>query len=266
MVSTLVTGDAVVLELPPAGVATRLVALVIDVVVSLIVLTALIAGLFILTVIDPALGAAISLAAVVLVLIIIPIIIETLSRGRSLGKLVMGLRVVRDDGGPIRTRHAVTRQLVGFGEFYVLYGAVTIFVVLANDRSKRLGDLLAGTYVINERTPMVATPMIPMPPELAGWAASTDIGRIPGPLALAARNFLSRAHTMTARSADELGTQLSADLMRLVAPEPPPGTSRGAFIAAVLAERRRRDLDRLRRERGQVDRLRVLLEDRRGRV
>ncbi len=38
---------------------------------------------------------------------------ETLSRGRSLGKLALGLRVVSDDGGPERFRQALMRALAG---------------------------------------------------------------------------------------------------------------------------------------------------------
>ena len=42
-----------------------------------------------------------------------PVGIEMLTRGRSAGKALLGLRVVRDDGGPVRFRQALTRGLVG---------------------------------------------------------------------------------------------------------------------------------------------------------
>lgn len=48
---------------------------------------------------DDAAFAAVSVAAFLLVLVGGPIAVETLSHGRSLGKLACGLRVVRDDGG-----------------------------------------------------------------------------------------------------------------------------------------------------------------------
>src|SRR5690349_4112208 len=57
-----------------------------------------------------------------LVLLLLPAAVETFTRGRTLGKLALGLRVVRDDGGPITARHAIVRSLVGFVEVYVLLG------------------------------------------------------------------------------------------------------------------------------------------------
>ena len=55
----------------------------------------------------------VSILLVVAVTVGVPTVVETLTRGRTLGKLALGLRVVRDDGGPITARHALTRALVG---------------------------------------------------------------------------------------------------------------------------------------------------------
>lgn len=264
--STLVTGDAVVLELPPAGLATRLVAIALDVLVyggSFLVVAFVFGPLLVL---DPALAAAVSLSLVVLCLVVIPTVVEASSRGRSLGKLALGLRVVRDDGGSIRTRQAFVRQLVAVPEIYLTFGVVTVFAVLWNARAKRFGDMLAGTYVISERTPLLGSPMAVMPPHLAGWAATADLGRIPGPLALAGRTYLSRAATMTPAARIDSGGRIAAELAQYVSPLPPDGTPPDAFIAAVLAERRNRDLQRLAAERAQLDRLRELTARRRERV
>lgn len=255
----LVTGDAVVLELPPAGLGTRLLAIAIDVVVYVLLL---IAAIFFFAVLwlslDEAALAAFALATVVLVLVVLPATVETLTRGRSLGKVALGLRVVRDDGGPVRSRQSVARALVGFGEIYLAVGALSAPFVLATERCKRLGDMLAGTYVVNERTALVSSPMVQMPPELAGWAATADLGQVPGPLSLAARSFLSRTASLTPQAREQLGRRLADDLAALVSPPPPTGTSRERFVAAVLAERRTRDLRRLTAERAQLDRLRAM--------
>ena len=50
---------------------------------------------------------------VVLVFAGYPILMEWLTRGRTLGKIWLGLRVVRDDGGPIGFRQALVRGLAG---------------------------------------------------------------------------------------------------------------------------------------------------------
>ena len=245
----LVTGEAVVLDLRPASFAGRALALAVDLVVMLA--TGLLLGWLLLTVVltgDAAAAGAITLVASVAVLVGLPVTVETVTRGRSLGKLAAGLRVVRDDGGPIRFRHALIRGLVAVGEIYLTTGSVALISSLANRRGKRIGDMLAGTYVVRERTAGRGSPMALMPPELAGWAAGCDLGRVPDRLAAAARQFLGRAAALHPASRQQLGLALATQLRHHVAPPPPDGTHPEAFISAVLAERRERDLARLRRE------------------
>ena len=64
-----------------------------------------------------------------------PIAVETLSHGRSLGKLACGLRVVRDDGGPIRFRHALVRGAIG---------VVEILMIVRRRRLHRFAGVGAG--------------------------------------------------------------------------------------------------------------------------
>jgi uncharacterized RDD family membrane protein YckC len=242
----LITGEAVVLDLRPASFATRALALVLDLIVQAAVLTAAILLLALTGEgMDAAATAAVILAIVVIVLVGLPVTIETLTRGRSVGKLAAGLRVVRDDGGPIRFRQALVRGLLAVFEIYLTTGAVALIVSLANPRGRRLGDLLAGTYVIRERAGSRRTVPVVMPPQLAGWAHGIDLGRIPDALALAIRQFLARAGTLHPASRHRLGLELAARVGPFVAPAPPPGVHPEMFLAAVLAERRDRDLVRL---------------------
>jgi len=245
----LVIGEAVVLDLHPASFATRMGAILLDLLVLAVlgVVVALLLGgtSFFL---DSAALQATTLVTVVALLVGTPALVETFSRGRSLGKLALGLRVVRDDGGPIRSRHATIRALVGIGEFYMTFGSVAIIASLANSKGKRVGDMLAGTYVVNERVARVPTAPVLMPPELAGWAATADIGRLPDRLAMAVRQFLGRADRLHPGSRAGLGTSLAAQVGTHVAPPPPPGTHPERFLSAVLSERRQRELVRLVRE------------------
>src|SRR5450631_1375658 len=92
----LITGEAVVLELRPASFATRSLALALDLVVQAAVLiTAIVMVGLTGQGLDAAATAAVVLTIVVGVLVGLPVTIETLTRGRSLGKLAAGLRVVR---------------------------------------------------------------------------------------------------------------------------------------------------------------------------
>ena len=251
-----VTGEAVALDLQPAAFASRAVSGLIDVGAQVLTLILLSIGLgLVLANTDEDAGTAILLAAVVAVIVGYPLTMETLTRGRTLGKLVMGLRTVRDDGGPIRFRHALIRALVEVLEVWSLAGSPALISSLISARGKRLGDLLAGTYVVRERavTDRGAPPQ--MPYQLAGWAQVADIGRIPDPLAVGARQFLGRAPGLHPQARAAMGATFARQVAAHVAPAPPPGTPPEAYLAAVLAERRRRDLIRLGRERELVARL-----------
>ncbi|WP_432495613.1 RDD family protein [Kineococcus gypseus] len=247
-VGDVVTGEAVVLGLRVASFASRLLSAAIDAVVHVLLLGALVlASRSLLSSADEAATAAVLLTETVLCLVGVPTAVETATRGRSLGKLVVGVRAVRDDGGPVRFRHALVRALIGFFELYALVGSPAIICALVDARGKRVGDLLAGTHVVRERTAARHVPLPPMPPELAGWAAGADIGRLPDGTVLAARQFLARAASLHAGSRSALGTSLADALLVHVAPAPPAGTDPERFLAAVLVARRDRELVRLRR-------------------
>jgi uncharacterized RDD family membrane protein YckC len=241
-----VTGEAVVLDLRLARLASRSLALAIDLVVQgllLVVGTFVVAGA--ISVVDDALAAAIGLVFYLAVIVGYPVAWESLTRGRSLGKLAMGLRVVREDGGPIRFRHAFVRALLGVIEIWASFGSIALIASLASAQGRRLGDFLAGTVVVHERLPVRAAPVAAMPPQLAGWAAGLDLSRVPDGLALEARQFLGRAHELSPEVREQMGTSIARALAQVVAPPPPPGVPAWAFVAAVLAERRRRESARL---------------------
>jgi uncharacterized RDD family membrane protein YckC len=247
--SDLVTGEAVVLDLPVARLATRGLAMMLDVLLQ-------VALLFILFVVlafttssnDGSLVLTILLISFVLVMVGYPVLMETLTRGRTLGKLALGLRVVRADGGPIRFRQALARGLGGFFvDFWALgfLGAVAVVVSMISRDGKRVGDYLAGTVVIRERVGVSESVMIPMPPPLAQWASQLDLTRLPDGLALAARDYLSRMHQLRPDAAQSLGYGLAQQVGQAIGAPLPPGVPVWAYLAAVLAERRARDQARV---------------------
>jgi uncharacterized RDD family membrane protein YckC len=253
-----VTGEAVLLDLRPASFLTRGLALLLDAVVLAAVGTGLGFAVVLATSgLDDAAQAASSLAVVVLVLVVLPTAWEALTRGRSPGKAAAGLRVVRDDGGPVRARQAVVRALVGVGELWMAAGSIAVIASLASPRGKRVGDLLAGTVVVRERASAPPHRPLVMPPELAGWARGADIGRLPDALATSVRSVLDRADRLHPESRARLLAELAGQVGALVAPPPPPGTPPERLLAAVLAERRSRDTQRLLRARERRDSLAV---------
>jgi uncharacterized RDD family membrane protein YckC len=250
-VDEVVTGEAVVLEVPVARFPSRMVALAIDLIVEAVLLFILILATVAAGTgggLDLASGAAVFLAGFVLVIVGYPTIFETLTRGKSLGKLAMGLRVVSDDGGPERFRQALVRALVGVLEFWVLSGIPALLTSLLSARGKRLGDMLAGTFVIQERLPgrkALAAPLATVPPALVGWASTLQLSGLTDATAETARGYLSRLHELTPAAREEFGQRIAATAAAQVSPLPPPGTTPADYLTAILAERRAREHARI---------------------
>jgi uncharacterized RDD family membrane protein YckC len=245
----LVTGEAVALDLPPAGLGTRAASGLIDLTVILVLAVGVTLFLVLATAqSSSALIRAGYVATMIIVFVVAPTALETLTHGRTLGKLALGLRTVRDDGGPISFHHAFVRSLVGIVEIYLLTGTPAFFSALVSARGKRLGDHAAGTYVVSERVRLALPVPPPMPWHLREWAASADVAPLPVGLALAIRQFLARVDQITPQSRAVMGTRLAEQTAPLVAPPPPPGTHPEHFLAAVVATRRDRDSARLQRE------------------
>lgn len=245
----LVSGEGVAFELNHAGIGSRIVAALIDFAIQLLagVLLVLLTGALIGNV-DSAAATAVLLTEVVLLVAGYPIVMEWLARGRTLGKMAMGLRVVRDDGGPIGFRQALVRGLSGLvlekpGMFAPFGTAAGVLTMVFSAREKRLGDMMAGTFVLNERAgpqrSLQAREFF-VPPPLQPWAAALDLNRLDDQLALGVRNFVVRAHELTPAAQHALGEDLRARVEAVIAPPPPPGTPTPWVLMTVLAERRRR--------------------------
>ncbi|MGK5557163.1 RDD family protein [Actinomadura kijaniata] len=244
----LVTGEAVALDIRVARLASRGCALLLDLIFQLAVLNFAIYVVAMTSLVaDEAWTVGLVILTSVLVLVGYPCAFETLSRGRSLGKMAVGLRVVADDGGPIRFRQALVRALAGVVEFWMLYGAPALLTSLGSRRGKRLGDLFAGTIVIQERVPTSGMfgPVAVMPPQLVWWARRLELSQVSDELAMAARQYLSRFWELLPEVRDDLGQRIADQVTAVVSPPPPPGVRPEVLLSAVLAERRAREERRL---------------------
>lgn len=245
----LVTGEGVAVEVPAASVAARMASGAIDVVATLVLL---VGGFFVLAWMlggaSEAMVGIVSIGWSSLVLLVLPAVVETFTRGRSLGKLALGLRVVRDDGGPITGRYAIVRTLIAFVEVYLLFGVPALIAAMVHPRAKRLGDMAAGTMVVTQRAALRLTAPPEVHPALHHWAVTADITALPSGLTVAVRQFLSRAPSLSPESRQRLGVDLLRTTLPHVSPAPPAGFHPEIVLATVVAERRRRDLERLWRE------------------
>jgi len=241
----MVTGDAVVLDVQIAQMPVRALSAFIDLTVVFI---AYIIGIVLwaatLSDFDSALSAAVLVIFTVLAIVGYPLIFEIATRGRSLGKMALGLRVVSDDGGPERFRQALFRALAGVIEIWTFVGGPAVICSMLSPRGKRIGDVFAGTMVISERGPRLSPPP-PMPPTMAWWASSLQLSGLAPESAERARQFLSRATQLDSSVRDQMAYRIYAEVVAQISPPPPPDAPPQLVLAAVLAERHRRELVRL---------------------
>ena len=247
-VTQLVTGDAVLLDLRPARVPTRMLATVIDL--------ALMGGLTFLYgyIVSRVTGSSaqqtlVSLIGSILITFGYPIITETLTRGRTLGALALGLRVVRDDGGAIRFRHALLRGLAFWTIDFAIWTGFCGGLICAavNPQSKRLGDLVAGTLVIRVRAPRRPDPLPETPDHLRPWAAQLELSGLPDELVTASRQLVQRSNGLLRFPREQLASDLARQVAAKVTPPPPQDLEPVEFLAAVVNERRLRETTRVRR-------------------
>ena len=238
----LMTGEAVALDLRPTSFILRAAGAMIDFIAYfglwLLILLA-VSSPWLSGVLDEASAKAVTLTALVLCLVIAPTVVETLTQGKSLGKLAVGARIVRDDGGSISLRHAFIRSLTGVLEVFSTFGGIASITALLNDRSKRIGDLLAGTYSQNERVSKITPPVYGVPVELLGWAATADVARMPDGLSRRIAQFLRQASRLTPDARGRLSRSLASEASVFVSPL--PSANAELFLAAVSALRRDRE-------------------------
>lgn len=248
----LVNGEAVEVDVRFARLGSRALALLLDIGVQLVLVTFLMLMVLILTptvfgaLADDAFLQTALVVVLVTVFIAYPTTMETLTNGRSLGKRALGLRVVTEDGGPIRLRHALTRTLVGVAVEWpglimpLVTWVVSMLTMIFSPRGRRLGDLAAGTFVVHERSSSEWGWMPAMPPPLARWATTLDLSDLDDDLALATRHFIARSAEIREPYYTRFAYGLAEEVAAKIPQTPPPGTPPWLYLAAVLAERRRR--------------------------
>ncbi|HEY2558035.1 MAG TPA: RDD family protein [Diaminobutyricibacter sp.] len=255
----LVTGEAVALDVKPTSYILRAAGAALDWLAFALLFVALaLVILFTAGGLDPALRTALVTVSLVFSLVISPMTVEVATHGRSLGKLAVGARIVRDDGGATTVRHAFIRALTGVVEIYMTFGGLAALVGLLNSRSKRLGDLIAGTYSQLERVPAADSVGYAIPPQLVAWAGVADVARLPDRLSRRIAQFLHQAPGMTVTAREGLSTELAGEAAAFVSPLPPVDAE--TFLVGVAALRRERDFRALTLERERLARLAPVLD------
>ena len=177
------TPEQLGLEYDIAGLGTRLMAAIVDMIfLGLIGGLALCLGVFGLTAVFASIGDestanAIALAIVALIFFFVLwgyyVLFETIWHGQSPGKRWTGLRVIQDGGYPIGFSHAAIRNIVRIADFLPFLYIIGAIVMLVDSRSRRLGDLVAGTIVVKEQQEISLATIGSDQPTPAPWPAQT---------------------------------------------------------------------------------------------
>ena len=231
------------LDLQRAGPGTRMAAKALDL---LIQYAALIGLLLILAAAAGGNGGGVALLVIglfgaVLILFGYPAIMEAAWRGRTVGKAAFGLRVLTREGAPIRFRHALIRSILYIVDGFLLGPAIGVLCLLLTSDTVRVGDLVAGTMVIRERTGAAPPAPWAFPPPYGyeQYVATLDVGGLNGQDYELVRGFLLRAGQLSPEARFALAIELSNPILRklrLTAPSMHPEV----FLQCVAAAMQRR--------------------------
>jgi uncharacterized RDD family membrane protein YckC len=180
------TPEGVTLPLRPAGVVPRAAAWFIDAFIRMCLFGAVSAVIGLLG----AAGAGIVFLEMFLIYWFYMVLFEGLNQGRTPGKMVLGLRVINDNGLPVGWIPSLLRNLLRTVDMFPMLYGFGLVSMLLDDDSRRLGDRVAGTLVVHERAPLKG-----------GFPKDVVPVRPPGPLSTAEQitllNFAERSGYLT---------------------------------------------------------------------
>jgi uncharacterized RDD family membrane protein YckC len=237
----IVTPEAVVLDFEIAGLASRAVAKLLDTLIQVAALFALAIAVGIA--VPGTAGVVTIVIGIALIVLGYPVLCEVTMRGRSPGKMAFGLRVVTVEGAPAAPRHAFIRSTVGVVDFLIPPGGLCAVVSsLLSKRSQRLGDLVAGTMVLRERSATSAPlPVWFSPPAgLEAYASNLDVSNVTDDQFGVIRSFLLRVHELTSEARAAMAYRLAAPVADAMHHRAPPGVHPEQFLVAVAATYQRR--------------------------
>lgn len=166
---------------------------------------------------------------------------ELLMQGRSPGKALIGMRVVRDGGLPVTLRESMLRNLLRMVDMLPTQYFVGLVCMIFSKQVRRLGDYAAGTIVIREERAEPARPIaVPSAPPADSPAFRFGREQLDaiGPVEL-------RLVRQTLRRIDELPTWKAKQVLersvealctRIGWQEPLEPGDRRAFLMAVLRD------------------------------
>jgi uncharacterized RDD family membrane protein YckC len=134
------------------------------------------------------------------------IVFEWLWEGRTPGKRLLGIRVVRDGGFPLDFTSSVIRNLVRVLEFGLGFYAVSAISTLLSPQNRRLGDMAAGTIVVRDQRFERENIVGAYAEERPGEALVRDLSPAERDLI---RRYVARRASLSARARTDLAAQIA---------------------------------------------------------
>jgi uncharacterized RDD family membrane protein YckC len=139
------------------------------------------------------------------------ILFEWLWGGKTPGKRLLGIRVVRDGGFPLDFTSSAIRNVVRIIEFGLGFYALSAIATLADSRNRRLGDMAAGTLVVRDNRferakPLAARDLV------AALDEDPILENLDANERDLVRRFAERASSLNARSRDDLARRIAASI------------------------------------------------------
>jgi uncharacterized RDD family membrane protein YckC len=227
---TIATPEGLPIGLQLAGAGSRFIAGGFDFVLELVII-----GLVVLlaaALLGGALATAVAAISVFAVIWFYHVLFEVLGGGRSPGKRLVHLRVLRDDGTPVDFSASAIRNLLRIIDIIFLYIPALLFIIFTR-RNQRLGDLAAGTLVVREAPKPKRSLAPPARAELR-----LDVSAISDAEVLAVRRFLTRREDLDPEARRRLAHRLASGLGAKVAGAP-ADTDPERFLEALVTAKTR---------------------------
>ncbi len=159
---------------------------------------------------------------------------EVLWQGQTPGKRYTKIRVIRDDGRRVGLQQATLRSLLRPIDDTLFIGA---FLIMLGRQEKRLGDMAAGTLVIQEEYQVAATnfPVSDQAQELAAQLPQiSNLSQLLPDDFAAIREYLQRREAMAPKPKADLSLQLARQARDVISLEKlPTGLTPDVFLEAV---------------------------------
>ena len=236
------TPEQVALELPVAGIGSRFLAVAVDTVLQVVLSVGALVSLYFAV---PALGAGVPAfliqvgpAAAILFVFCVYwgyfAFFETLWSGRTPGKRLAHIRVVKESGRAINVYEAISRNILRAVDFLPAMYGLGVVVMMCNRNSRRIGDYVAGTLVVHDRQAFGVRPHRTTAVPLSG--PTENLARMTTDELVLIETFLQRRAELEPLVRDQMAEQIADRILQRTGLRRDPERPIDDFLETVVRQ------------------------------